>query len=190
LEEACQYIQKITSEGKTLIFVGTKRQAQAIITEEAKKAGFPYVANRWLGGTISNWQQIKRSVEKLVEMTRKRDAGEYKGYTKKERSLFDQEITRLTRRVGGLTGLKDLPEAIFVVDVKGEVAAVREAKSKGVTVVAITDTNVDPSLVDYVIPANDDAVGAIKLLVAALALAAKTGRETWEKKQIKINKAT
>ncbi|MFH1840602.1 MAG: 30S ribosomal protein S2 [Candidatus Shapirobacteria bacterium] len=185
LEEACRYVEKITGEGGTLVFIGTKRQAQAIIVEEAKKAGFPCVSNRWLGGTISNWSQIKKSLDKLAEMTQKREAGEFKAYTKKEQSQFDQEIVRLDRRIGGLTGLKQPPEAIFVVDVKKDLAAVREARTKGVGVVAIVDTNVDPGLVDYVIPANDDAVSAIKLIVGAVAAAAKAGREAWEKKNEK-----
>ena len=183
LQEACRYVDKITRAGQSLIFVGTKRQAQAIIAEEAKKAGFPYVAHRWLGGTISNWLQIKKSLDKLAEMTKKRQAGEFKTYTKKEQSQFDQIILRLTRRVGGLIGLQGPPEALFVVDVKKELAAVREARLKGVTVIAVTDSNVDPGLVDYVIPANDDAVGTIKLLVTAIAKAAKAGKEVWEKKQ-------
>jgi len=182
LKKACEYVQKLTAEGKKIIFVGTKRQAEAIIKEEAKKAGMPWVSKRWLGGTITNWEEIKKRIERLKEMTEKRAKKEYQKYTKKERLLIDREIARLETFFGGLVGLDDLPAAIFVVDTKKEKTAVREAKRKGITVVAIVDSNADPDLVDYVIPANDDAVKAIKLITGAIAEAAKKGREAFEKK--------
>lgn len=183
LEEACEFVRKLTAEGGKIIFVGTKRQAGEIVKEEAKKAGTPYVCQRWLGGTITNWEQIKKSIEKLTEMKEKKELGEYKKYTKKEQLLLDREIARLEKFFGGLVGLKELPEAIFVVDTKKEVTAVKEANKKGITVVAVVDSNSDPDLVDYVIPANDDAVGAVKLIVGAIGEAAKEGREKFEKKK-------
>jgi len=185
LDKACEYVRKLTAEGEKIVFVGTKRQAEAIVKEEAKKAGVPYVSERWLGGTITNWEQIKKSIEKLTEMIEKREKGEYKKYTKKEQLLLDREIARLEKFFGGLVSLKELPAAIFVVDTKKEVTAVKEAEQKGITVVAIVDSNSDPDLVDYVIPANDDAVGAVKLIVGAIAEAAKEGREKFEKKKKK-----
>jgi small subunit ribosomal protein S2 len=184
LDKAATFVKTTTAEGGKIIFVGTKRQAQAIITEEAKKAGMPWVSERWLGGTITNWEQIKRSIDKLVEMREKRDKGEYKKYTKKEQLLLDQEIRRLEKFFGGLSWLERLPEAIFVVDTKKEETAVKEAARKGIPVIAIVDSNSDPSLVDWIIPGNDDAVGTIKLIVQTIGEAAKEGREAWEKKQI------
>jgi small subunit ribosomal protein S2 len=185
LEAACAFVKATAAEGGQIVFVGTKRQAQAIVAEEAKKAGFPYVSQRWLGGLISNWEQIKASITKLVEMTEKRKKGDYKKYTKKEQLLLDRQISRLEKLFGGLIDLKKTPEAIFVVDVKKEQAAVNEARRKGVKVVAVVDSNSDPTPVDYVIPANDDAVGSIKMVVSTLAQAAKEGREVWKKKNKK-----
>lgn len=183
LEEAAAFVKTTAAKGGKIVFVGTKRQAAAIVMEEAKKAGVPYVSKRWLGGTITNWEQIKKRIEKLTEMKEKREKGEYKKYTKKEQLLLDREIARLEKFFGGLVGLKELPAAIFVVDTKKEVTAVREANQKEIPVVAIVDSNSDPDLVDYVIPANDDAVGAIKLIVGAIGEAAKEGREKFAKKK-------
>jgi small subunit ribosomal protein S2 len=177
LKEACLALRDLVAEGKTVTFVGTKRQAQAVIKEEAKKTGVPYVAQRWLGGTITNWEQIKKSLDKLIEMREKKEKGEYEKYTKKENVLIDREIDRLSRFLGGLVDLKEPPEALFVVDVKREIAAVKEAKKKGIKVFAIVDSNADPDLVDYVIPANDDAVRSIKLIVAKIAQAVEEGKK-------------
>jgi len=190
LEKAVDFVKNLTAEGGVIVFVGTKRQAAEIVKEEAKKAGVPHVWERWLGGTITNWEQIKKSIEKLVEMKEKREKGEYKEFTKKENILIDREIARLERFFGGLVGIKELPSAIFVVDTKKEEAAVKEAKKKGITVVAVVDSNSDPDLVDYVIPGNDDAVGAIKLMVGTIAEAAREGRQAWEKKPKKKTKET
>lgn len=182
LEKTCEFVKKLTAKGEKIVFVGTKRQAQAIVKEEAKKAGVPFVSERWLGGTITNWGQIKKSIAKLTEMIEVREKGEYKKYTKKEQILLDREISRLEKFFGGLVGLEDLPAAIFVVDIKKEETAVREANREEIPVIAIVDSNSNPDLADYVIPANDDAVGSIKLIVGVIAEAAKKGREAWEKK--------
>lgn len=190
LDETVDYVEKLTKEGGTIVFIGTKRQAEAVIQEEARKAGMPFVSERWMGGIITNWEQIKKSIERLLEMKEKREKGEYKKYTKREQLLLDREIAKLEKFFGGLVDLKNLPEAIFVVDIKKEIAAVREANKKGIPIVAIVDSNSDPNLVDYVIPANDDAVGSIKLIVSAIAEAAKKGKETWEKKEKKKTKET
>jgi len=157
--------------------VGTKRQAQAIIKEEAVKVGLPYVATRWLGGTITNWAQIKKSIDKLIEMKSKKEKGEYEKYTKKENILIDRDINRLSRFFEGLVGLKKPPEAVFVVDVKREIACVKEARQKGITVFGIVDSNTDPDLADYPIPANDDAVRSIKLIVTKMAQAVEEGKK-------------
>lgn len=183
LKEACLALQDLVAEGKTVIFIGSKRQAQEIIKQEALKAGVPYVAQRWLGGTITNWQQIKKSRDKLLEMKEKKEKGEYKKYTKKENVLIEREISRLNRFFEGLLDLKDNPEAIFVVDVKKEIAAVKEARQRGVKVFALVDSNADPDLVDYLIPANDDAVRSIKLIVSTVAQAAATGKKLIKKEK-------
>ncbi len=183
LEAAADFVKKTVAEGGRVVFVGTKRQAKEIIREEAKKAGMPWVSERWLGGIITNWEQIKKRIEKLAEMKEKREAGEYKKYTKKEQILLDREIARLEKFFGGLADLKDLPAALFVVDVKKEITAVREAKRKGIPVVAVLDSNSDPDLVDYAIPANDDAVGAVKMIVGVIAEAAQKGKEASKKKK-------
>lgn len=183
LKEVCLLIRDLVKEGKIVVFVGTKRQAQAIIKEEAFKAGVPYVATRWLGGTITNWEQIKKSIDRLIEMREKKEKGEYQKYTKKENVLIDRQINRLTRFFEGLVDLKQIPDAIFVVDSKKEIAAVKEARMKGVKVFALIDSNADPDLVDYLIPANDDAVRSIKLIVSKVAQAVVEGKAMRNKKR-------
>jgi len=169
LEKAAAFVKAITTKTGKIIFVGTKRQASGIIEKEAKRCGVFYVNHRWLGGTITNWQEIKKRIDKLVDMKQKKKEGEYDKYTKKENVLIDREIARLERFFGGLVGLEELPEAIFIVDCKKEEVVVKEAKTKGVKIIGIVDTNTDPSDIDYVIPSNDDAVGSIKLIVSKIA---------------------
>ena len=185
LDKACDFVRQLTAQGQTIIFAGTKRQAQAIIKEEAKKAGVPYVSQRWLGGTLTNWEQIKKSIDKLKKMKEEREKGEFKKYTKKEQLLLDREIARLEKFFGGLVTLESPPEAVFVVDTHKEVAVVKEAKKKGIKIVGLVDSNSDPREIDYVIPGNDDAVGSIKVLVAAVAEAARIGQEEFAKKSKK-----
>jgi small subunit ribosomal protein S2 len=177
LEAACEFVKKAAAEGKQIVFVGTKRQARAIIEEVAKKIGVPYVNERWIGGTITNWEQIKKNLDKLAEMKRAKEAGEYKKYTKKEQSLLDKEITRLERFYGGLVGLEEMPEVLFVVDVKKEATAVREAKKKEVVVIGLVDSDSDPDWVDWVIPGNDDAVGSIKFITEKIGEAIEEGKQ-------------
>jgi len=175
LKEAMEFVRDLTAEGKTIVFVGSKRQATAIVKEEAEKCGIPYVSERWLGGTITNWEEIKKRIDRLVDLEKKKEAGEFKKYTKKENVLINREIEKLKRFFGGLVKLKGKPEALFVVDVKKEIAAVKEAKRKGVMVVGMVDSNADPDMIDYVIPVNDDAVRSIKLIVSKLAEAVSDG---------------
>jgi small subunit ribosomal protein S2 len=182
LQEACLAVRDLVSGGGTIVFVGTKRQAQAIIKEEAENLGIPYVSNRWLGGTITNWSQIKKRLDKLAEMRESREKGEYEKYTKKENILINRQINRLERDFGGLKDLSDIPEAIFVVDCKREEVAVKEAIDRGVKVFGLVDTNCDPDGIDHLIPANDDAVRSIKLIVSKFAEAVKDGLE-WKKKK-------
>jgi len=176
LEKAMAFAKKLASQGKMIVFVGTKRQASGIIKEEAQRCGMPYVNRRWLGGTLTNWAQVKKSIDKLLDKKEKMEKGEYEKYTKKERLLIEREINRLERFLGGLVDLKELPEAIFVVDCRKEEVAVKEAKMTGVKIIGLVDTNTDPTGIDYPIPANDDAVGSIKLVVGKITQAILEGK--------------
>lgn len=170
LEEAIEFAKTTVRGGGKIIFLGTKRQSQEIIREAAKKAGMPYISERWMGGLLTNWEQVKKSIDKLNSMKKDREAGEYKKYTKKERLLLDREINRLEKFFGGLAELKEPPTALFVVDIKKEGAAVREAKKTKVPLIALVDSNCDPTPIDWIIPANDDAVGSIQFVVEKIAL--------------------
>lgn len=176
LNEAGQQIYTAAREGKNVVFVGTKRQAQAIVREEAVAAGAMYITTRWPGGFLTNWEQVGKSVKKLGTMKREKAEGKYAKYTKKENVLIDREISKLERFFGGVSSLNKIPEMLVVCDVNKEIVAVREARSRGVYVIAICDSNVNPDLVDLVIPANDDAVGSLKLLIATMAKAHKEGK--------------
>jgi small subunit ribosomal protein S2 len=189
LEKAADFAKGVAASGGKIVFLGTKRQAKAIIIEEAKKAGMPFVSERWLGGTITNWGQIKKRIDRLADMKEKRGKGKYKKYTKKEQILIDREIARLEKFFGGLSDLADLPAALLVVDTKKEHTAVREANRKEIPVIGIVDSNSDPDLVDYAIPANDDAVGSVKLIVSVIADAIIAGHKKSVKKLKKSKKS-
>jgi len=182
LEKAAEFAKEVASKGGKIIFVGTKRQAEAIIKEEALGVKMPFISERWLGGLLTNFDNLKKSIDKLKDLKDKKASGELKKYTKKENILIDREIARLERFFGGLADLKELPAALFVIDVKKEHSALREATKKKIPVIAIVDSNSDPDLVDWVIPANDDAVGSIKLIVSFIAEAVGKGRQLAEEK--------
>ena len=165
LLKAASFISQTIKKGGKVLFVGTKRQAKEQIVKTAKKLGQPYVDNRWLGGTITNWDQMKKRIDKLHKMRKEREEGEYKKFTKKERLLLDREISRLESLFGGISELEKVPDAIFLVDTKNEKTAVREAARKEIPMVAICDTNSDPTNIEYVIPANDDAQKSIELIL-------------------------
>lgn len=175
LLSAAEAVRKIAEEGGTILFVGTKRQAKDIVKDAALRVGMPYVAARWLGGTLTNFEQIHRSVKNLLEMKKAREAGEYKEYTKHERLLLDRKIEELERKFGGLVDLKKLPEMLFVVDTHQERPTVLEARRKEIPVVGIVDTNSDPTEVDWPIPANDDAVKSVALIVEFITKAVEEG---------------
>ena len=162
--------------GGSVLFVGTKRQAQETMEAEAVRCGMPYVNNRWLGGTLTNWRTIVSRITELESLEKERDSGGFEKLTKKEAMLRNRKIARLYERLGGLRTMKALPELLFVVDVRREETAIHEANLLEIPVLALVDTNCDPSGVDYVIPSNDDAIRAIKLLTAKLADAAAEGR--------------
>jgi small subunit ribosomal protein S2 len=161
LESALKVLSDAARDGKKIVFVGTKKQVKEKVIEVAKEVGAFWVSERWLGGTLTNFDQIKRSLGKLKEMKEKKEAGEYKAFTKKERLLVDREIARLERFFGGLEGLEKTPDLMVLIDLKKERGAAKEAKKMGVETIGIIDTNSDPDLVDYPIPMNDDAVKAL-----------------------------
>ncbi|KKR85778.1 MAG: 30S ribosomal protein S2 [Candidatus Woesebacteria bacterium GW2011_GWB1_41_10] len=165
LEEVLEFLKTSVKDGKTILLVGTKKQIKEKIKAIAEKAGIAYVNERWLGGTISNFDQMRKSLKKLAEMKEKMASGGYSEFTKKERLLIEREITRLERFFGGLTGLEKAPDVLFIVDTKKEISAVREASRKGVTVIGLVDSNSDPDMVDYVIPMNDDAAKAVEYVL-------------------------
>jgi len=176
LNQAYTLIRDKVSEGGTILFVGTKRQAQETIMEEAVRCGMPYVTERWLGGTLTNWSTIYQRVQELERLEKLRDTGEINRLTKKEGLLIEREIDRLERRLSGVRDMKRLPDLLFVVDVCREDAAVHEANLLNIPIIALVDTNCNPLDIDYVIPSNDDAIRAIKLLVAKIADAVLEGK--------------
>lgn len=181
LDEACQFVYNLAKEGKTMVFVGTKRQAQDIVREEAIAAGAPYMVVRWLGGMITNWDQLKKSIDKMKRMKKDRVEGKLDMFTKKERVLMDKDISRLERFFGGVENITGVPDALFLVDIGKEDNALKEATMKGVPTVAIVDSNCDPTRVTYAIPANDDAVRSVKLIVHAIGTAYKEGKMACQK---------
>lgn len=196
LKEACDFLYSKAKEGKQIVFVGTKRQAREIIEAEAKRSGAKYVTDRWLGGTMTNFKMIKKNMDKLVDMMKKRETNGFVDYTKKERLLIDREIEKLQRSVGGLIGLRDIPDVLFIVDAKKEKTSVREAKVANVQTVALIDTNTNPDIVDYPIPGNDDAIKSIALIVKTVADAVEqgykdydAGRNTTVSKEVKVDEA-
>lgn len=175
LPEALEFLKGVVSRGGKIMFVGTKTQAKDIVKKYAEECGQPYVINRWLGGTLTNFAQIKNSLKRLKTLKEQSEKGELRKYTKKEQLLLSREIEDLEETVGGIQNITGLPEAMFVVDVRKEKTAVEEATRTGVKVVAMCDTNVNPSNVNYVIPANDDAVKSIEYIVAMVANVVKEG---------------
>ena len=164
LEDAYTYVRELTTKGGTILFVGTKRQAQDSIQEYAERCGMPYVNQRWLGGMLTNFQTIQKRVDKMKEYQRMRDTGEFDAMPKKEALMISRELAKLERNLGGIRGLTKAPDAVFVLDTKLEHTAVTEANKLGLPLVAVVDTNCDPDLVDYVIPGNDDAIRSGELM--------------------------
>jgi len=176
LETAYGLIRDTVANGGKVMFVGTKRQAQETIQTEATRSGMPYVTNRWLGGMLTNWRTIRQRVNEMERLERMRDRGDFERLTKKEAQILVHEIERLDTLLGGIRQLAKLPEMVFVVDVRREEIAIHESNLLNIPVIAMVDTNCDPRNVDYVIPSNDDAIRAIKLMVGKMADAALEGR--------------
>jgi small subunit ribosomal protein S2 len=176
LETAYNLVRDTVAEGGTVLFVGTKRQAQETIQNEALRCGMPYVTTRWLGGMLTNWRTIRQRINELDRLERMRDRGDFERITKKEALILSRQIERLEVLLGGIRKMIALPDLLFVVDVRREATAIHEANLLDIPVVAMVDTNCDPRDVDYVIPSNDDAIRAIKLLVSKIADAVAEGK--------------
>ncbi len=176
-EEAYRFVRSVTAAGDQVLFVGTKKQAQDAIREEATRAGQPYVNQRWLGGMLTNFQTIRQRVERLRELEMRRNLGEFELLPKKEQARLLDELLRLEKYLGGIKNMAKLPGAVYVVDTRKEHIAVREARKLRIPIVAIVDTNSDPDEVDYPIPGNDDAIRAVRLVTSKMADACLEGLE-------------
>ncbi|MGI4853225.1 MAG: 30S ribosomal protein S2 [Janthinobacterium lividum] len=176
-KEAAKFVSDLTSTGKIILFVGTKRQAQDAVAEEAKRAGMPYINSRWLGGLLTNWVTCQKSVKRLAELDEMAVDGRFELMTKKEVIKLERERKHLNTNLAGIKNMRRLPDAIFVVDSNNEAIAVAEARKLGIPVVAVVDTNCDPTVVDYVIPGNDDALRAIRLFTTKIADSAFEGAQ-------------
>jgi small subunit ribosomal protein S2 len=181
-KKAADFVQSVAANGGRLIFVGTKKQAVEPIIEAAKNSGQFYVTKRWLGGMMTNFTTIKTSIDRLRKIDGMREKGELEFFSKKERAKIEKEYTRLVEYLEGIRDMKDAPQAMFVVDLNKEHIAVLEARRLGIPIIAIADTNVDPELIDYPIPGNDDAIRSIKLFANLVADAYNEGKVAWEQK--------
>lgn len=182
LIEVLDFIQDLILNGKTLLLVGTKIQVKDLVKEVAEDCNLPYVNERWLGGTFTNFEVVKKRIDYFKDLEKKRAGGEFEKYTKKERAGIDKRIRDLEIKFGGIKNLDKLPDVIFVLDMRNDEIAVKEAKIKGVKVIGLADTNVDPTIADYFIPANDDAMSAVRYILDKVREVIKKAKE---KKEIK-----
>jgi small subunit ribosomal protein S2 len=182
--EAARYVADVAAQGKSVLFLGTKRQAQEAIAEEANRCGMFYVNHRWLGGTLTNWVTLQKSIKRLKLLKSMSEDGRMAQFSKKEGARLDRELKHLQQNFAGVENMATLPDLMFVIDPNAEVIAVREARRMGIPVVAIVDTNCDPELVDWVIPGNDDALRAIRLFTSKISDAVLSGRQSFEQTQI------
>jgi len=181
-ENAYNFVRDSVAEGAKVLFVGTKKQAKESIEQEAMRCGMFYVNHRWLGGTLTNFATIRRSIDKLKELESMRDAGFFQNLTKKEAIKLERKIEKLDRNLKGIKNMERLPDIVWVVDPKKEYNAVRESRKIGIPIVASVDTNCDPDEIDYVIPGNDDAIRAVKLLTSKIADAVMEGQHLYLEK--------
>ena len=176
LEAAAIAVRELAKAGKILLVIGTKRQARGVITEAAKKAGVFYLTNRWVGGFLTNWEEVRKNIDKLNKMKKESADGSWNQYPKHERVQLEKEMRKLEGVYGGVATMDRLPDAVYIVDIKKEDNAVKEAKRRNIIAIAIVDTNCDPTLIEYPIPANDDAVGSIKYISDYVVSAYEEGR--------------
>jgi small subunit ribosomal protein S2 len=189
LGKSYELIQSAVAAGGTVLLVGTKRQSQETIAQEAQRCGMPYVNQRWLGGTLTNWRTIRQRIDYLLNLEARRDRGDFERLTKKEAMGLQRQIEKLNNRLGGIKEMRDLPDLLYVVDVRREATAVAEANKLDIPIIAIVDTNCDPDPIDYVIPANDDAIRAIKLITSKVADAVLEGiaqRKVYEAEALEV----
>ncbi len=182
VREAEQFVLNLTRTGQKILFVATKKQAQELIAQEAARCGMPYVNQRWLGGTLTNFVTIRRSIERLLDLEKMEEEGEFERLHKKEALRKRKEIQKLNKFLKGIKQMKDLPQAIYIVDTKKEKIALAEAKKLGIKIIALVDTNCDPDGIDYPIPANDDAIRSIKLFTRKIADLCLEGQEMYKAK--------
>ncbi|MEZ5243563.1 MAG: 30S ribosomal protein S2 [Acidimicrobiales bacterium] len=189
LETSYVFVRDLVANGGTVLFIGTKKQAQDSIQSYAERCNMPYINERWLGGMLTNFQTMSKRVGKMKDYQRMRDSGEFEAMPKKEALLINRELVKLERNLGGIRDMEKLPDAIFVLDTKKEHIAVTEARKIGVPIVAVVDTNCDPDLVDYAIPGNDDAIRAGQLMCRVISDAVQEGRFIRSKRQEKSGEA-
>lgn len=180
LEEAMSFAKKTAARGGTILFVGTKKQAAPLVEKAAAACGMPHVSKRWLGGTLTNFSSLVQQIRKLKDMKRKQEKGELAKYTKFEQLKMAEQLAILEHKIGGIQELTRIPDVVFIMDIRKDKTALDEAVRRGVKVIAVCDSNVDPSDVDYPIPANDDAVKSIEMIVNLMSAAIKEGRDEWE----------
>jgi small subunit ribosomal protein S2 len=181
---ARDFLKDIASKGEAILFVGTKKQAQDVIFEAAERSGMFFVKDRWLGGTLTNFKTIRNSIKRLKEIETMQQDGTFDAITKKERAILTKEMDKLKKNLQGIVEMKKMPGALFVVDAKKEAIAVKEAKKLSIPIVAILDTNADPDLIDYPVPANDDAMRAIKLITGLITDSIIEGKEQFDKSEV------
>jgi len=169
LQQVLPFVEKVTKAGGVILFIGSKKQAKQIVLDAANKCRMPYIIGRWLGGTFTNFENIVKLTRKLDKMEREEEDGSWEVYTKKEQVTFKKEMNKLQETVGGIKKMKKLPNAVFVIDIKKEKTAVTEARKMGIPIIAMVDTNVNPEIIDYPIPANDDAIKSIQVITSIIA---------------------
>lgn len=189
LDAAIAFVRTLAEAGGTVLFVGTKRQARGVVKEAALDAGASFLTQRWIGGFMTNWEGVHKNIQKIIKMMDDQKNGGWKKFPKHEQTKMARYLNRLNVDYEGVLMLNDLPKAVFVVDVRKEQSAVREAQRLNIPVIGMVDTNADPTGIDYVIPANDDAVGSVQLIVTAIAAAYKTGHDKAEKEAAALNPA-
>jgi len=177
LEDAHEFVRNIASRGGTVLFVGTKKQAQDAVEEQAKRVGMPYVSHRWLGGLLTNWRTISERIERLHELRRLKEEGQLDLLPPKERISMEAELEKLDANLGGVADMRRQPDAVFILDLRKEALAVREARRLGLPIVALVDTNCDPDEADYVIPGNDDAIRSCSLVTRVIADGIEAGKQ-------------
>ena len=190
INEYYEMVRRLVAEGGTVLFVGTKRQAQGTVEQEATRCGMPYIHNRWLGGTLTNWATIKQRIDYLNRQERRKSNGEFQSLPKIEQLVIDRELAKLNRRIGGIKTLTAMPNLIFVIDTQREELAVKESNKIGIPLIAVADTNSDPDEITYVIPGNDDAIRAVKLITRIIADAVEEGRRFREVEMVETGQVS